>query len=404
MRSMEEIVADYIMEESRLPPYALPSPLVREDGSRISTAFEWMNVQRAKIRNLFEKEEYGFLPPRPDSIRFETQEIRDDALNNTAIRKIIRLNFAMNSGKHHSVTMLLYLPKHVAKPCPGFLGLNFKGCHATTGEPDVPVTGFQAPGQPVFPDARGTQAGRWCFPEVIRRGYASATLCYHDFYPDFRNAEANSIYGMFFDPANWDTLSETYSPIGAWAWGLSRALDYLESDPDVDASRIALHGHSRLGKTSLWAGACDPRFKLVISNDSGCAGGALHKRKFGENVEALISHSCADWFVKAFHKYSGKEEDMPFDQHELLALIAPRPLAVGTATEDFHADPKGEFLSCVHASEVYRLFGSEGLPVREMPPPDAPVMGEIGFHYRTGGHDQTWDDWKFYLDFADRHL
>ena len=402
MRSMDEIVADYVVDESKLKPYTLPDPLVCEDGAPVDNAFAWMTRRRPEILRIFMQEEYGFVPPRPQIMRFETLTVKEDALDNTAVRKEIRLHFAMENGRRHTADMLLYLPKNAAGPAPVFVGLNFKGNQATTDEPDVAVTGVRMPGQTA--QERGCQKERWCFRELIHRGYASATACYHDFYPDFQNAVGESVYGMLFDPPEWAALPDRYTPIGAWAWGLSRMLDCLESEPRVDAARAAVHGHSRLGKTSLWAGAVDRRFKLVISNDSGCGGGALHKRKFGENVEALISHSCADWFVTAFHKYSGREEDMPFDQHELLALIAPRPLAVGTATLDIHADPKGEFLSCVHASPVYRLFGAEGLPVTEMPPPDTPVTGPVSFHYRTGGHDQTPWDWAHYLEIADRYL
>ena len=403
MRTMEEIIADYIMDEAKLPPYTLPDPLECADGSRVQSAFDWMTRRRTEVLRLFMEGEYGFVPPRPDRMTFEVLSVRSDALDGTAVRKEIRLHFARNDGGEHAADLLLYLPKNAPGPVPVFLGLNFTGNHAASDEPDVRMFQPRMPGQTVEP--RGSQAHRWCFREVIARGYASATACYHDFYPDFRGAVGQSIYGMLFDPSEWPALPNRYTPIGAWAWGLSRMLDYLESDPQIDAARAAVHGHSRLGKTSLWTGAVDPRFQLVISNDSGCAGGALHKRKFGENVEALISHSCADWFVTAFHQYSGHEENMPFDQHELLALIAPRPLAVGTATEDVHADPKGELLSCFHASKVYELFGADPFTARELPPPDGVCSSNaIHFHYRKGGHEQLAADWAYYLDLADRFL
>ncbi|OQA81258.1 MAG: hypothetical protein BWY31_03788 [Lentisphaerae bacterium ADurb.Bin242] len=404
MRTMQEIVADYVVDEAKLKPYTLPSPLDKPDGTRVSTAFEWVNFQRRNILQLFKTEVYGEIVPSPDSVSFELLSRRDDALGNTAVRKEIRLHFGMNNGRKHSADMLLYIPKNAAKPVPVFLGLNFKGNHATTDEEDVRKTGFRVPGELVHPDARGEQTCRWCFKEVVARGYASATLCYHDLYPDFKDSAGNSVYRLFFEPSGMASLPDRYTPIGAWAFGLSRMLDYLETDPEADASRTVVHGHSRLGKTALWAGAIDTRFKITVSNNSGCGGAALHKRKFGENVEALISHDCADWFVTAFHKYSGREEDMPFDQHELIALLAPRPVCVASATEDIHADPKGEFLSCVHASEVYRLFGAKGLPVTEMPPPDTPVTGDISYHIRTGVHDQTREDWQHYLDLADLYF
>ena len=178
-------------------------------------------------------------------------------------------------------------------------------------------------------------------------------------------------------------------------------LDCLEREPMIDSAKAMVHGNSRLGKTALWTGATDPRFRLVMSNDSGCGGAALFKRCIGENVEAILS-SFPYWFVTPFANYIRNEAGMPFDQHWLISLIAPRPVCIASATEDLWADPKGEFLSGVHAAEVYRLFGAEGLGTDVMPPPDRPVTGEISYHLRTGKHDQTLEDWLHYWELADR--
>ena len=395
----------YSTEESSVASYELPDPLRKRDGTRVCSACEWMNRQRGDILDLFKHEEYGEILPRPDRMSFQLLSFRDDALGNTAIRKEIRLDFGMRNGKSCSAVMLLYLPKRAVGPVPAFLGLNFKGNHNTTDEADVLPTGFLAPGK-LAEEARALQIERWCFREVIARGYASATLCYHDIHPDRIDADGDSVFRLFFDEARYGAISETHSVIGAWAWGLSRALDCLESEPAVDASRVAVHGHSRLGKTALWAGATDRRFAMVIGNDSGCGGAALHKRKFGENLSqhfgSHLQNGVPVWFVERCRRYIRHEERMPFDQHELLALIAPRPLCIGTATQDIYADPYGEFLACRHAAPVYRLFGSEGFAGTEMLRPDTWIEGDISFHYRTGKHDQTPWDWARYLDAADR--
>ncbi len=397
----------YSIDEKDVPEYTLPDPLLTADGRRISTATEWVNGQRERILQLLKDNEYGEILPRPDSMRFELLAQRNDALENTAIRKEYRIHCSMGSGRCFAFDMLLYLPKNAIGPVPAFLGLNFKGNHNTTDENDVCCSGFMKPGV-LAVEERALQVDRWCFRESVRRGFASATLCYHDIHPDATNSEQYSAFSLFFTPEQYPDIRNRHSVIGCWAWGLSRALECLEHDSMINPSQIAVHGHSRLGKTALWAGAIEKRFCMVISNDSGCGGGSLHKRKFGENLsqhfEAHESSGIPAWFAGKCRDYVGCEESMPIDQHELLAMAAPRPLAIATATEDYNADPKGEFLAAKAASEVYALFGSRGLPSAEMPPPDQCISGDISFHYRTGKHDQTPFDWAHYFSLAERFM
>ena len=408
---MEYEVASYSINPEDAVRCIPPDPLLCENGRRVDTAKGWEAHRRPELLSLLERECYGVPLPPPDELNIREFSRKDDALGGLATRKEWEICCRMRNGRSFSFVMLVYLPNHAKGPVPAFLGLNFKGNHNTTTEDDVLKTGYVREGELAVPE-RGVQAYRWCFEEVVRRGYASATICYHDIHPDRTHETGRSCFSLFFDEAEYPFIRRTHSVIGAWAWGLSRGLDALEREPAIDASRVAVHGHSRLGKTSLWAGAVDQRFAMVISNDSGCGGAALHKRKFGENLsqhfEAHEKQGVPFWFLEGMRRYIWHEETLPFDQHELLAMAAPRPLCVASASDDFYADPEGEFLACHYASPVYELYGfppfadEKGMP--RMIAPGEHCPGRLHYHYRKGVHDQTEFDWKHYLEQADRFL
>lgn len=391
-------------DEANVPQYKLPPLLQCADGRLVRNASEWMLMRRPEVLAQFKHEMYGEMPPRPDRMRFEVLSVKNDALNDTAIRKEIRVHLAMENGKEHYFDLLLYFPRDAKKPVPAFLGLNFKGNHVASPEPDVRITGLNGidKNSPQS-EPRGNQTERWHFAELIRKGYAAATVCYHDIFPDRADGWGQSIYQLFGNCDGMSGTHDTYSAIGAWAWGLSRALDALENEPMIDATRVAVHGHSRLGKTALWAGANDPRFAMVVSNNSGCCGAALSKRCFGETVE-VITRQFPHWFIAGLQPYRNNEQALSFDQHMLLSLIAPRPLAVASATEDLWADPRGEFHSAVYTGEVYCLLGDTQLKADEMPKPDEYQTGIVSYHLRTGKHEQTTFDWNHYTAIADQFI
>jgi hypothetical protein len=400
--SAQQSSANY--DEAKVPAYTLPDPLIFNYGIRVKNNKDW-DKRRAEIFKLFENEEYGISPVWKGNIMPTELSSDMNALNGLAIRKEIRLTLK-NGSRELSLVMLLYLPES-SKPVPVFLGYNFGGNHSVTDEKGISITtswmmNNSATGvtnNRASEAGRGKAASRWPVREIISRGYGLATIYYGDVDPDFDDGFKNGVHGLYDQQRD----STSWGSIAAWAWGLSRAMDYLETVSSIDPKRVIVMGHSRLGKTALWAGATDQRFAMVISNNSGCGGAALSKRAFGETVER-INTAFPHWFCKNFRKYNEKEELLPVDQHELLSLIAPRPLYVASAEEDLWADPKGEFLSCVAASPVYVLLGEKGFPASEMPPVNSPVIGTIAYHIRTGGHDITLYDWQQYLDFADLYL
>ena len=388
-------MAQFNYDESKVPAYELPPLLKLNDGSPVKDAATWKKKRRGEVLELFRSEVYGRRPGRPEALRFEVTRKDKPALDGKASRREVRVHFtAAENGP--AMNMLLYLPAKDRGPVPTFLGLNFRGNPTISKDPGITLRKGDKESD------RGGSAGRWQADMIVGRGYALATIWYGDIEPDDkRNAFSRGIHKVY-GPAD-KIPADGWGSIAAWGWGLSRALDYFETIDEIDHKRVAVIGHSRLGKTSLWAGAEDERFALVISNDSGCGGAALSRRAFGETVKR-INTSFPHWFCDNFNKYNGRESDLPVDQHMLIALMAPRPVYVASAAKDRWADPRGEYLSAKNADPVYRLLGTEGLPADRMPPIDKPSMGRIGYHIRSGGHDVTAFDWKAYLDFADKHL
>lgn len=397
-------------DESKVPQYTLPDPLRLENGKRVTDAQTWRNSRRPEILKLFETHVYGRSPGRPQKMHFETLNIDRDALGGQATRKEVRIYFS-DRKDGPKMDLLIYQPNDATSPAPVFLGLNFAGNHTIHTDPGItlgdvwnrPSKGQALVRKKADESTRGQNSRRWPVEEIVGRGYALATVYYGDISPDAANSLHLGVHQLY-DKERKEPSADGWGAIGAWAWGLSRAVDYLETDRDLDPKRIAVLGHSRLGKTSLWAGAQDQRFAIVISNNSGCGGAALSRRQFGETVHR-INTSFPHWFCGNFKNFNNNEGELPVDQHLLLALAAPRPVYVASAEEDLWADPRGEFLAAKHAEPVFELLSAGGLGASEMPPVNHPVTGGgLGYHIRSGKHDVTKYDWEQYLNFADKHF
>lgn len=394
-------------DEASVPRYQLPPVLEFEEGGDVETIEDWKK-RREQIRVLFAEHVYGHTPQEAEETRLVAEVTReaDDFLNGKAEFQEIVLRFPGES-EGPAIHLLLITPKGARDTAvPAFLGLNFRGNHTIHPDPRITLsTSWMRPDKEgrvlenrSMEKSRGASASRWPVEKIIDRGYALATIYYGDIDPDFDDGFDNGVHAVFGKPAE-----NEWGSIGAWAWGLSRALDYLETDPLVAGNKVAVFGHSRLGKTSLWAGAQDPRFAFVISNNSGCGGAALSRRAFGETVKR-INTSFPHWFNDRFPTYNDELASLPVDQHQLIALMAPRPVYVASAVEDRWADPRGEFLSARIGGEAWSVFGKTGIENEEMPGIDEPVGDHVGYHVRTGKHDVTDFDWEQYLDFFDRHL
>jgi hypothetical protein len=362
-------------DEAAVGLYALPDVLAGPDGRPAASAADWADRCRPHQFGLLEANVYGRRLP-PVFVRVEGEPARSEHTLDGGL-KTIRIDARLvlgNGPQAPAVNVLLWLPKS-EKPVPVFLYLNFKG-----------------------------NAAEHAAPAMLARGYGVATACYEDIFPDKPEGRSKSALAALGRTLEGELPPDEPGAIATWAWGLSRILDWLVRLPEVDATRVIVVGHSRNGKAALWAGACDERFAMVVSNESGCGGAALERRNFGETT-AEITRRFPHWFCPRYATYAGRAAEMPTDQHVLLAMAAPRPLYVASAIEDRWADPRGEFLACVAAEPVWRLFGLEGLGKADWPPVDAPLnTGRIGYHVRSGKHALIEYDWQRFADFADRHL
>jgi hypothetical protein len=394
-----------IASEEKVPPYTLPDPLTFSNGLKVVKKKQWKK-RRAEILEMAEREMYGRSPERPAKMKFTVFDVDKNALNGKATRKQITVSFN-DCSNGPQMDILVYYPNQVKGKVPVFLGLNFQGNHGVHKDPAIKLStnwvwagAAGAVKNKSTEASRGSTASRWPIEMILDSGYAVATVFANDIDPDYYDGFKNGIHALYPELQN---RGDNFSTMAAWAWGLSRALDYLETDEKADAKKVMVFGFSRMGKAAIWAGAKDERFAMVISNESGGGGAALSKRIYGEDVERL-NRGNKHWFAGNFTKYNKNEAALPFDQHMVVSLIAPRPVYIASAELDKGADPFGEFLTAKAADPVYRFLGTEGFPADTFPALHRPIFGRIGYHIRAGSHDVTKYDWEQFLNFADRYF
>jgi hypothetical protein len=403
-----EVVAGIAVnyDEAKVGVYRLPDALILQNGQRVHDAKTWWNKRRPEIVGLFESQQFGRDPGRPADENFDVFDRGTPALGGKAIRKQVRIY--LNAAKTGpTIQLLIYLPAGAKKPVPMFFSINFSAVQNATDDPGIaPETVWdQKTGTRVAPQEFGKRLGHIDVLPLLEAGFGVATYYYGDIDPDMPNGFANGIRAQYLKTGQSDRGPEDWGSIAAWAWGMSRVQDYFETDKDIDAKQVAIHGISRLGKTVMWAGAHDQRFAAVIASCSGEGGAALSHRNYGETIAHLTAPDRFPYqFAKNYAKYGGFPDKAPFDANLLVALIAPRPLLLQTGDTDKWSDPKGEFLSAVAAGPVYRLLGKEDLGTDVWPSARQPILHDLSYYMHDGGHGMVPSDWEIYIQFLKQHL
>ena len=400
---------EIIYDEELVPEFTLKDPLIMNNGKKAQTEADW-RLRRQELLEIFKDNIYGKTPATPYTLSTEILEDWAATMEGKAKRKQIRFTITTEFGSH-SADMLIIAPANTETPVPAVLGLNFAGNQIVLPDPEIKLAKLwwkESPTSDVAcveakEEMRGTGEQRWPAEKLIDAGLALATIYYGDIAPDDPSVYKNGFFNVLYGEDHV-LAADDCKAIGLWAFGLSRALDVLEQEPAIDASKVTVTGTSRLGKTALWAGVQDERFFIVIDNESGCGGSALNKRGFGEHVKA-INVRFPHWFCDNYSKYNDNELAIPMDSHGILALAAPRPLYVGAAEEDKWSDSRGMYEAAKAASPVYEFLGKPGLPMKEFPEvSQTDFSGQMAYHLRPGGHGVTLFDWIQFIEFIKVHL
>ncbi|MBP3332042.1 MAG: acetylxylan esterase [Tidjanibacter sp.] len=395
-------------DESKAGDYkaTLPDPLIMLDGTKVTTAKQWEKKRRPEIIKLFEEHQHGKWPAKKTKIHYNVEE--DLGLGGSAVRKQTTIYFSPNEDGP-KVDVLIYLPKEAKGPVPLLLNVSFTANNITVSDPGVKEGyNWDEKTKTKTPAKSSDNTEGFKLDETIKRflneGFGFATLHYTDIEPDFLGGISYGVRSLYLKPGE-EPAADEWGAISAWAWGISRVMDYFEKDPDIDAKRIAITGLSRLGKTIMWAAARDQRIAVVLSSCSGEGGAAISRRNFGETIGHLVEKTRFPyWYAANYSKYGADVTKLPVDAHMLVALIAPRPCLLQTGSTDNFSDSKGEFYSAIEAGKVYRLLGKDDLGTTELPKPNQPIYHTLGYFMHEGGHTTLPTDWNIFLEYCKRYL
>ncbi len=390
-REPKEYDSNLIYDEAKIPHYDLPPLLVTAEGKPVITAEQWRKVRRPQILSLFSNLVYGRVPEpeSPITVEFEVKKTNPKFMRGQATRKDVQIRLSNDKGSV-DMLVLVFVPNKATKPVPAFMKHSFNNTQSRDFDSHLL--------------SRGRLRNGWPLGTFFERGYGFVAVYQQDLVGHNEVEFLKGIHRLFYKKGQSFPKAREWGALSAVAWGAMRAMDYLETDTDIDHTRVAIMGHSKMGKATLWTAAQDERFALAISAQSGCAGAALWRRRSGETLEKMVTR-FPYWLCRNAWKFVNQEDDLPVDQHMLLACIAPRPVYVHSGVEDTWADARGEYLSAYHASAVYRLLGKQGLTSEASPPVgEAIIESQVGYHNRPGGHSIETYDWERFLDFADYHL
>lgn len=389
-------------DESKVPAYTLPDPLVMQNGEKVTDAAAWYNQRRKEILSLFETEQFGKVPDRKD-VSFDVFDEGTAVFDGKAIRKQVTIYFTKDTSDYRA-DLLIYIPAGLEKPAPLLLMLDFFPNSMTFDDPGI-RQGMMWGREGLRVPATGRGFGFFNAERFISAGIGVAAIYYGDIEPDFMEGIKYGIRGYYLKPGQNYPAPDEWGAISAWSWGLSCAMDYLETDPQVNSGEVALYGASRLGKTVLWTGARDDRFGMVIASCSGEGGAALSRRQYGETIKHMIDSTRFLYqFCTNRVKYGDDPGTCPVDAHMLVSLMAPRPLLLQTGDTDYWSDPKGEFEAAVAAGPVYELLGKRGLETDVWPAAGTPVLHDLAYFMHSGGHGTLPADYDIFIDFIKMHF